>query len=695
VNGAAAQGAPNRLLGETSPYLRQHAYNPVDWYPWGDEAFEAARASGLPIFLSIGYATCHWCHVMAHESFEDTGIAAILNERYVAIKVDREERPDVDSVYMTAVQLLTGQGGWPMSVWLDAELRPFFAGTYFPAHDGDRGGSRGFASLLVELADIYKEDPQRVGAAAERITASVRAAMEGGGGGDGVPGSEALDAALGFYTGAYDAENGGVRGAPKFPSSMPVRLLLREHRRTGERHALTMAEHTLAKMAAGGMHDQLAGGFHRYSTDSRWLVPHFEKMLYDNALLATAYVEAWQVTGRRDFERVARMTLDYVLREMTAPDGGFYSATDADSEGEEGMFFVWSAEEICALLGERAERFTRYYGVTERGNFEGRNVLYVPAPDEDEWAALAGEREILRVARELRPHPLRDEKILSAWNGLMISAFAVAGFAFGERRYVDAAERAATFVLAAMRKDGRLQRSWKDGRTSGPGFLEDDAFLTAALLDLYEATFDARWLAAALEIADGTERLFADGERGGWYRTAADNETLLAREKPMHDGAEPSGASVAVLNALRLATITGDDRYRATAERALRAYAPALERGPSLHDMLLAVDYAVDTVPEIVLVWPARAAAAADAFLAPLRSMFLPNRALLGAADGDSLARLATLSPLAEGKALLDGRATAYVCTRGTCRLPSEDPAAMVGEMAALDSLATRKGADG
>ena len=523
------------------------------------------------------------------------------------------------------------------------------------------------------------------GEAAERITASLRAAMEGGSAGGGVAGPEALDAALRFYAGVYDAENGGVRGAPKFPSSMPVRLLLREHRRTSARHALTMAERTLEKMAAGGMYDQLGGGFHRYSTDSRWLVPHFEKMLYDNALLAVAYVEAWQVTGRRDFERVARTTLDYVLREMTAPEGGFYSATDADSEGEEGTFFVWRADEIRALLGERAERFIHFYGVTERGNFEGGSVLYVPEPDEDEWAALASEREVLRAARELRPHPLRDEKILSAWNGLMISAFARAGFAFAERRYVDAAARGAAFVVDTMRTGGRLQRSWKDRRTSGPGFLEDDAFVTAGLLDLYEATFDPQWLAAALEIADGTERLFDDAERGGWYRTAADNETLLAREKPMHDGAEPSGASVAVLNLLGdLATITGEDRFRAVAERALRAYASALERGPALHDMLLAVDYAADTVPEIVLVWPQGDAAAADAFLAPLRSVFLPNRALLGAAGGEGLALLAMLSPLGADKAAVGGRATAFVCARGTCRAPSTDPSAMVAELAAL-----------
>ena len=674
----------NRLIIETSPYLRQHAHNPVNWYPWNDEAFDEARRRGNPIFLSIGYSTCHWCHVMEEESFEDVEVARFLNEHYVAIKVDREERPDVDTVYMTAVQALRGQGGWPMSVWLDADRRPFFAGTYFPARDGDRGAGRGFLSILRDLAEIYRADPQRVADAAQSITAAVRSAMAGVASGEVLPGTGVLDAAVRYYERAYDDVYGGIRGAPKFPSSFPVRLLLRQHRRTGDVASLAMAEHTLEMMAAGGMHDQLGGGFHRYSTDERWLVPHFEKMLYDNALLALAYAEAWQVTKRPDFARVLRTTLDYVLREMTAPAGGFFSATDADSEGEEGTFFVWREDEIRQLLGAQADPFMRFYGVTQHGNFERKNVLFVPHPDEHEWETLASAREILRAAREARPHPLRDDKILTSWNGLMISAMAVGGRVLAEPRYVAAAARAADFIIAALGTDGRLHRSWKDGQASGPGFLEDDAFFVAGLLDLYEATFDQRRLAEALMHAERTESLFADGERGGWFRTADDHEKLVAREKPNQDGAEPAGGSVALLNVLRLHTITGDGHWRRIAERALRAHAPTLGEQPAaLHEMLLALDYFTDAPPEVVLIWASGQRAPA-AFVDPLRRTFMPNRALLGAAEGAELDALARLAPIAGGKIALSGRATAYVCERGECRLPATEPAARAAQLAAV-----------
>jgi len=676
----------NRLVGETSPYLLQHAHNPVDWYPWGDEAFEVARRTGKPVFLSIGYSTCHWCHVMEEESFEDLEVAGFLNEHYVAIKVDREERPDVDTVYMTAILALTGSGGWPMSVWLDAERRPFYAGTYFPARDGDRGArSTGLLTVLRELAEIHRAQPERVAEAAQSITATIRSAMGGAQSEGPVPGTAVVDAAAQAYARAYDPTFGGVRGAPKFPATFPVRLLLRHHRRTGEAASLAMVEHTLAMMAAGGMHDQLAGGFHRYSTDARWLVPHFEKMLYDNALLALAYAEACQVTHRRDFARVLRTTLDYVLREMTAPEGGFFSATDADSEGEEGTFFVWSEDEIRTLLGAQAERFIAFYGVTARGNFEGKNVLYVPAPDEEAWEALGDARELLRTAREARPHPLRDEKILTAWNGLMISALAVGGNVLDEPRYVAAAAHAAAFVLGALRRDGRLQRSWKDGRPSGPGFLEDDAFFVAALLDLHEATFETRWLAEALALAARTETLFGDDEHGGWFRTAGDHETLLAREKPNQDGAEPSGASVALQNAVRLYALTGDERWRRIAERALEAYAPMLREHPTaLHEMLLGLEAFVSTTPEIVLVWPAGSSSGPDAFRDLLRRTYVPSRALLGASEGDELDALARLAPIAAGKTAVDGRPTAYLCERGACRLPTTDPAVLEAQLAAL-----------
>ena len=677
----------NRLVLETSPYLRQHAHNPVNWYPWGDEAFAEAKRTGKPVFLSVGYSTCHWCHVMEEESFEDLEVARFLNESYVAIKLDREERPDVDAVYMTAVQALTGHGGWPMSVWLDAERRPFYGGTYFPARDGDRGAGRGFLSLLRELADIHRDDPGRVAAAAGSITKAVRVAMAGGDGGRGLPGPEAFEAAAALYRRIFDPNHGGVGGAPKFPSSLPVRLLLRHHRRTGNAGSLEMAVRSLEKMAAGGLHDQVGGGFHRYSVDERWLVPHFEKMLYDNALLALAYAEAWQVTGRPDFARVSRTTLDYVLREMTSPEGGFYSATDADSEGEEGRFFVWDETEIRRLLGPEADPFIRFYGVTAGGNFEGRNILSVPRPDEAAWASLAAARERLRLAREGRPHPLRDDKILTAWNGLMISAMAFGGRVLAEPRHLDAAVRAAGFALSRLRAGGRLQRSFTGGRTSGPGFLEDAAFLTQGLLDLYEATFEVRWLSEALALAGETERLFADRESGGWYRSAEDHERLVAREKPTHDGAEPCGASVALLNALRLAAFTTDDRWRQVAERALSAYAPTLEQQPgALHEMLLALDFFTDSPREVVLVWPEHGAAPAP-FLDVLRKTFLPSRAIAGAPEGPRLAELARVAPVAGGRRALGGNPTAYVCERGQCQLPATDAETLHAQIATVRPL--------
>lgn len=674
----------NRLVFETSPYLRQHAHNPVNWYPWGTEAFEEAQRTGMPVFLSVGYSTCHWCHVMEEESFEDIDIARLLNERYVAIKVDREERPDVDAVYMTAVQVLSSQGGWPMSVWLDAERRPFFAGTYFPARDGQRGARKGFASILRELSDIYHQDAGRVAEAVNAITDSIRSAMTGVSNGEALPGSEALTAAAAFYERVYDSTYGGIRGAPKFPSSLPVRFLLRRYHRTHDAASLEMATHTLAMIAAGGMHDQLAGGFHRYSTDERWLIPHFEKMLYDNALLALAYAEAWQVTKRRDFARVLRTTLDYVLRDMMSPTGAFFSATDADSEGEEGTFFVWGEDEIRRLLGTEAERFMRFYGVTSQSNFENGNVLFVPHPNEHEWEALVGARVKLLKAREARPHPLRDEKILTAWNGLMMSALAVGGAVLGEPRYARAAASAGTFILNELRKGDRLQRSWKDGRASGPGFLEDDAFFVAGLLDLYEATFEQRWLAEALQLAERAESLFADDENGGWFRSASDHEELIAREKLNYDGAEPAGASVALRNTLRLYSMTGDERWRRRAERALRAYSRTLTQKPSaLHEMLLALDHFTAPSTEIVLIWSSKESAPSE-FVDPLRRVFLPNRALLGAAEGSDLDSLARLAAIACEKTTLGGQTTAYVCTDGTCRLPTTNPTDFEVQLGAL-----------
>jgi hypothetical protein len=443
-----------------------------------------------------------------------------------------------------------------------------------------------------------------------------------------------------------------------------------------------MAVLTLEKMAAGGLHDQVGGGFHRYSTDAEWLVPHFEKMLYDNALLAVAYAEAHQVTGRRDFARVVRQTLEYLGREMTSPEGGLYSATDADSEGEEGRFFVWDVDEVREVLGAEADDLIAFHGLTPGGNFEGRNILTVPAPDEERWERLAEARAKLHARRAGRVAPLRDEKVLAGWNGLAISALAFGGRVLGERRHVEAAARAADFVLGRMVKDGRLQRVWLGGDAGVPAFLEDHAFLAQGLLDLYEATFEVRWLEAALDVSSKLEALFGDPGGGGWFTTAADHERLLAREKPTHDGAEPSGASVALLNALRLSAFTTDDRWRVASEGALRHYARALEEHPSaLTEMLLAVDFATDAAREVVLVWPEESAPPED-FLAVLRRAFLPNRALAGAPDGEQLAALGRIAPVAAGKVAAGGRPTAYVCERGQCRLPSISPEKLASQIA-------------
>ncbi|HET6280539.1 MAG TPA: thioredoxin domain-containing protein [Polyangia bacterium] len=681
----------NRLILEPSPYLLQHAHNPVNWFPWGDEAFAEARRLGRPIFMSIGYSTCHWCHVMEVESFEDEEIARFLNEHYVSIKVDREERPDIDAIYMSAVQALTGSGGWPMSVWMTPEREPFFGGTYFPPRDGARGAQHGFLTILNELRETYHTDPQRVKKAALALSGAVRQEMQGQGQGPsggrspaaGLPSSAVITTTVDYFKGAFDNLHGGVRRAPKFPSNVPIRLLLRHHRRAGDAEALRMATVTLEKMAGGGLYDQIGGGFHRYSTDARWLVPHFEKMLYDNALLSVAYAEAYQVTGRADFARVTRETLDYVLREMTDAQGGFYSATDADSEGEEGKFFVWSEAEVQKLLGAEAPRFMRYYGVTAGGNFEGHNILNAAHPDEGEWLALKSAREKLYTVRARRIAPLRDDKILAAWNGLMISGFAVAGRILGEPSYVDAAARAANFVLEKMQKDGRLMRSFKDGQVSHRGFLDDYAFVQAGLLDLFEASFDPRWLLQALALGEAVEQQFADAAHGGWFMTSGEHEKLLAREKPNFDGAEPSGTSVALLNVLRVGTFTGDDKWRRIAERAFGGLFDLLAtKSVALTEALLAVDYLTDVPREIAIVWPAASGkAAAEPLLAVLRRTFLPNKALAGAPEGEGTEALAASATFIEGKIAQGAQVTAYVCEHGKCELPTHDPVVFAAQL--------------
>ncbi|MBI4364064.1 MAG: thioredoxin domain-containing protein [Candidatus Latescibacteria bacterium] len=696
----------NRLFLESSPYLLQHAHNPVNWYPWGDEAFEDARRLGRPVFLSVGYSTCHWCHVMEEESFEDEEIARYMNENYIAIKVDREERPDIDGIYMTAVQLIAGRGGWPMSVWLTPDRKPFYGGTYFPARDGDRGASVGFLTVVRRLKEIYATKGSQVAQNSNQLSEAIQKQLSEARTSADTPGAEALKTSFEQYRERFDEINGGPKGSPKFPSSLPIRFLLQYHRRTGDPQALRMATVTLERMAAGGMYDQVGGGFHRYSTDVRWLVPHFEKMLYDNALLALAYLDGFQVTRRKEFERVVRETLRYADRDMGAPHGGFYSATDADSptptgRREEGWFFTWTPSELAAVLGaERSRIVAAYYAVTPSGNFEGRSILHTPrsleevakelkAPVETVASAIEESRPVLYHARAKRPPPLRDEKILTSWNGLMISAFARSALVLGDAAYARRAERAAEFVSTRMLENGRLRRSYKDGKARFDAYLDDYAFLIAALLDLHEATGRSRWLREAIALDATLERHFEDRISGGFFLIADDHEELLAREKPTYDGAEPSGNSVQALNLLRLAEFTTQDRYRVRAERTFRSLKTRLAEVPTaLSELLLALDFYLDTPKEVIIV-TTRSRAEAEPFLARLRATYLPNRILAIAAQGEDLDSQAKLVPLLQEKVAREGKATAYVCEGGVCKLPTTDPgvfAKQVREVSPLDA---------
>jgi len=677
----------NRLLLETSPYLLQHAHNPVNWYPWGDEAFETARRMGRPVLLSIGYSTCHWCHVMEEESFEDPEIAAYLNANYIAIKVDREERPDVDAIYMQAVQLLNGRGGWPMTTWLTPDRKPFFGGTYFPARDGDLGKRKGFLTLLKELKGYYDAQPDKAAARANEITQRVRRSLAPAPGSP--PSAEALvTKAVQVYASMFDRTYGGLNGSPKFPSSLPLRLLVRESHRTGNETYSEMAVLTLSKMAEGGIYDHVGGGFHRYSTDNRWLVPHFEKMLYDNALLVLAYLEGFQATGDERFAKIAEEVLTYVVREMSSAEGGFYSATDADSlapggEREEGWFFTWTPQELRRILGpETARLVAEYYGVSDGGNFEGRSILHVASPIEQvaerleiqtEQLALGRARERLYAAREKRPAPLRDDKILTAWNGLMISAMARGGFVLGQPSYIEVAERAATFVLEHLRSDGRLLRSYNDGRARHNAYLDDYAFLIAGLIELYQTSHDVRWVREAIELQATLDRRFWDSSSGGYFMTSDDHEALLAREKPARDGAIPAGNSVALMNLVRLHALTLDDAYRSRADALLRGFGDRLSRYPTgLGEMLLALQFRLADPKEIVIVTP-QGRDQAEPFLAVLREKYVPHAVVSVAVEGPDLDAQAKLMPPLEGKIARDGRATAYVCRQGICRLPVTD----------------------
>mgnify|MGYP001822617642 CR=1 FL=1 len=678
----------NRLILESSPYLLQHAHNPVSWYPWSEEAFERAKRENKPIFLSVGYSTCHWCHVMERESFEDEEIAAFLNEHFIAIKVDREERPDVDSVYMTAVNLMVGRGGWPMTVIMTPEKEPFFGGTYFPPRRGVRGARAGLIDILTQLAERYRKDPAGVVADAQALSQQVeRVSFVPPGAG--VPSDRLIVRAASQLASTFDPVHGGFGQAPKFPQPSRLLLLLRYARRTGDPTATVMVTETLDRMADGGIYDHVAGGFHRYATDARWLVPHFEKMLYDNAQLTAVYVEAWQHTGDPKYRAIAEDILNYVAEEMTSPSGGFYSATDADSptpdgHDEEGWFFTWTPAELVAVLGpEDASTVAAVYGVTAEGNFEGRNILHrartdaevareFRIPEAQVRERLLSARQKLYQSRALRAPPLRDDKVIAAWNGLMISAFARAGWAFGVQSYVDGAARAAAFLLENMRdEEGRLVRTWRDGEKSGASFLDDYAFLVAACIDLYEATGEVEWLNAALELQAEQDRRFA-GREGGYFLTPSDGEALLVREKPTYDGAVPSGNSVAADNLLRLHDFTGDPAFREVAERLFAAAAPRLERAPSGSPRLLvALDRYTDRALEVAIV----SANASDgaALEARLRGMFVPNKVIAVVEESSAQAQSRQV-PWLEAKRAMNGSATGYVCERGRCELPTSKP---------------------
>jgi uncharacterized protein YyaL (SSP411 family) len=685
---------PNRLINETSPYLLQHAHNPVDWHPWGEEAFERARAEGKPVFLSIGYSACHWCHVMEQESFENEAIAKLLNDNFVSIKVDREERPDVDAVYMDAVQAMSGHGGWPLSVFLTPDGRPFFGGTYYPPEDVR--GMPGFPRVLEAVLDAYRSRRAQVFEAGDNVIEHVRQAMavRGQSGVQLTP--DLLTTAFRGIVSNYDKQNGGFGTAPKFPQPMLVEFLLRYHLRDGNQEALAIAQKTLEKMAAGGVYDQLGGGFHRYSTDARWLVPHFEKMLYDNALLPAAYLHAYQLTGREDFRRVTEGTLDWLLREMRAPEGGFYSTLDADSEGEEGKFYVWSKAEIESVLGsEKAALLNEAYGVTEAGNFEhsGSTVLNrVRSASELAKAhglsehrvegTLAEARERLFEVRNQRVRPGRDEKVLTGWNGLLLQTLAEASAVLDRADYREAAAALAEFLLSAMRReDGRLLRSYKDGQARILGYLEDYAFLAGGLLTLFETTFDRRWLDESVDLASAMLDLFWSPKEETFYDTGKDAETLVVRPRTVLDNALPSGGSAASGFLLRLASLTGDDQYSRVAVAALRTVYEYVARFPSAVGHWLSVlDYHLSTPKEIAIIGPL-GDERTRALLDTVTRRYMPNKVLVGVSPED-LYDWGDL-PVLEGRMMVNGFPTAFVCENFVCKLPVTDPEALAAQLSA------------
>ena len=683
---------PNRLIHETSPYLLQHSNNPVDWYPWGEEALERAASEDKPILLSVGYSACHWCHVMERESFENPEIAALMNQLFVCVKVDREERPDVDSIYMTAVQALSGSGGWPMTVFLTPDGKPYYGGTYFPPDD--RHGMPGFPRVVAAMAQAYQERRGDVIRATTQLVRRMRQLTQSVRSLDPLT-TEVLRQAYVGIVGQSDDRFGGVGSQPKFPQPMTFEFLLRHHLRTGDPQALELVELTLDSMAHGGIYDQVGGGFHRYSTDAFWLVPHFEKMLYDNALLAKLYLHAYQVTDNPLYRRIVEETLDYVLREMTSPEGGFYSAQDADSEGVEGKFFVWTPEELIDALGEDDARlFARCYGVTTEGNFEGSNILHLAAHpagvarqagvSEDAFDAfLRGAKSRLLAERDKRVAPERDDKVLTAWNGLMMRAFAEAAGVLGRADYAEAAARNADFTLRELRGDGgRLLRTYKrddatgEGRAKLNGYLEDYSFLIDGLLALHEVTLEPRWLREAIELGGAMVDLFWDEAAGQFYDTGKDHETLIVRPSDSSDNAAPCGSSMAADVMLRLAVITGDGDTERRAVTSLRSTRELMARFPTAAGhWLCALDFYLSDPKEIAIIGEPSGADTRE-LLMQVYARPMPNRVVVGGpSDASDI-------PLLRDRQRIDGRATAYVCRNYVCQLPVADADALAGQLA-------------
>jgi hypothetical protein len=681
----------NHLSDSKSPYLLQHADNPVDWYPWGEEAFARAKNEGKPIFLSIGYATCHWCHVMEHESFEDETVARLMNEAFINIKVDREERPDIDQVYMSVCQMLTGSGGWPLTIIMTPDKEPFFAATYIPKES--RFGRIGMVDLIPRVRQLWDSDRDKISATSRQILAGLEKMDTRSAGASLEP--KVVDDAFTQLAGRYDATHGGFGSAPKFPSPQNLIFLTRYWGRTGNSSALQMVDRTLEQMRQGGVYDQIGFGFHRYSTDAEWLVPHFEKMLYDQAMLTMAYTEAWLATRNPLFERTVREIVAYVLRDMTSPEGAFYSAEDADSEGEEGLFYLWSLAEIEEILSKDDAAFAaKVWNLSSEGNYTdevkgrrtGRNI-----PNLTESPAAAGgslnmtqenfEKRLQQVrtrlfdVRENRVHPLKDDKVLADWNGLMAAALASAGRVFDEPEWIRAAERATSFVLDEMHTPkGRMLHRYRDGDASIPAFLDDYVFMTTAMLELYEATFDPKYLEQALELQQQTLELFWDTARGGFFFTAADNEELLVRQKEVYDGAIPSGNSMAADNFVRLARLTGDSEHLQGADNIFAAFAGEAGRLPSAHCQLMtALQRGVGPSLEVVIAGD-RGAADTDGLLATVREMYLPNAAVLLVPPGPPGAAIRKLAPFAKAYAPVEGNAAAYVCQDFSCQLPTTDP---------------------